>query len=248
MASCHDVQSRLSEYIDGTAAGDDRAAIASHLDTCAACRSVAQDLEHIRRTARALGPIAPPDHLWLEVAGQIRLASAATEAPAPHTRPHREAWQGMGLAAALVVITLGAYFVVRERPAQPGAAAVDASSGGNAAAAGSVEGIEQELKIAEEHYDNAIGQLEAIVKGNDSSIDPVTAAVLQKNLPVMDQAIAESRAALTGSPTNQAARASLFEALRQKVSVLQDTVALMNEMRKGNQEGAAKVAAGMGKS
>jgi anti-sigma factor ChrR (cupin superfamily) len=247
MTSCHDVQARLSDYIDGTMTGGDRAAVAAHLETCAACRAIAQDLERIRGTARALGPLAPPDHVWLEVAGQIQLASPA-QAPADRTAARREVWQWIGLAAALVVVTLGAYVVVRVRTPAPDATAFDASGGGNAAASGSVEGIEQELKIAEEHYDKAIGQLEAIVKSNDASIDPVTAAVLQKNLPVMDQAIAESRAALSGSPTDQAARASLFEALRQKVSVLQDTVALMNEMRKGNQEGAARVAAGMGKS
>jgi hypothetical protein len=33
----------------------------------------------------------------------------------------------------------------------------------------------------------------------------------------------------------------LFEALRQKVTMLQDTIALMNEMRKGNSAGAAQV-------
>ena len=83
---------------------------------------------------------------------------------------------------------------------------------------------------------------------NNPALTPAVAAVLQKNLPVMDQAISESRAALTGDPGNQAARDSLFDMLKRKVSVLQDTVALMNEMRKGDQAGAARIAAGMGKS
>ena len=63
----------------------------------------------------------------------------------------------------------------------------------------------------------------------------------------IDQAIVESRAALTNDPESQPARESLFEALRRKVGVLQATVTLMNEMRQGNQAGAAEAAAGLNK-
>ena len=72
-------------------------------------------------------------------------------------------------------------------------------------------------------------------------IDPQTAAMLQKNLRVIDEAIAESRAALGSEPQSAPARDSLFDALRRKVSLLQDTIALMNEMRKGNNAGAAQL-------
>jgi len=37
----------------------------------------------------------------------------------------------------------------------------------------------------------------------------------------------------------------LFEALRSKVELLQDIVALINEMRKGNPEGAARIVSGL---
>ena len=40
---------------------------------------------------------------------------------------------------------------------------------------------------------------------------------------------------------NELAQESLFEALRSKLALLQDMVALINEMRKGNQEGAARI-------
>ena len=61
---------------------------------------------------------------------------------------------------------------------------------------------------------------------------------------VIDQAIAESRAALKAEPQSTPARNHLFEALRQKVLVLQETVALMNEMRRGNSAGAAQIIGG----
>jgi hypothetical protein len=53
---------------------------------------------------------------------------------------------------------------------------------------------------------------------------------------------------LQAQPESQVAQQSLFEAFRRKVSLLQDTIALMNELRKGNQAGAARVAEGLNKS
>jgi len=70
---------------------------------------------------------------------------------------------------------------------------------------------------------------------------------LRQNIQTIDVAIAESRTALSKNPGSEPARASLFEALRRKVGVLQATVTLMNEMRKGNQAGAAAAAAVFGK-
>ena len=71
--------------------------------------------------------------------------------------------------------------------------------------------------------------------------------MLQKNLQVIDQAIADSSAGVRSEPTSMAARDSLFDALKRKVSLLQDTIALMNEMRKGNAPGAAQLVEGVNK-
>ena len=40
---------------------------------------------------------------------------------------------------------------------------------------------------------------------------------------------------------------SLFDAFRRKVALLQDTIALMNEMRKGNPDTATAIASGLNK-
>ena len=67
-------------------------------------------------------------------------------------------------------------------------------------------------------------------------------------MDVIDKAIGESRSALRAEPANRPAQQSLFEALRRKVSLLQDTIVLMNEMRKGNEAGAARIVEGINKS
>jgi len=57
---------------------------------------------------------------------------------------------------------------------------------------------------------------------------------------IIDQAISESRAALKTQPTSTSAQDGLFDALRTKVALLQQTVELINEMRKGNQAEAGR--------
>jgi predicted ribosomally synthesized peptide with SipW-like signal peptide len=102
-----------------------------------------------------------------------------------------------------------------------------------------------EVQLAEQHYSTAIGDLEKVTQAESGSLDPDTAKVMQANLAVIDQAIGQSREALKSEPAIQVAQESLFDALRSKVQLLQDTVALINEMRKGNQEGAARIMSGM---
>ena len=103
------------------------------------------------------------------------------------------------------------------------------------------------MKRAEAEYEKAIAQLEQLVKSGNPSVSATSVATLQRSLTTIDSAIAESRAALTSTPDSQPARTSLFEALRNKVNLLQHTVVLMNEMRKGDASGAAEAAAGLGK-
>jgi len=84
-----------------------------------------------------------------------------------------------------------------------------------------------------------------IANSEQSELDPRTAATLQKNLAVIDQAISESRAAVRAQPASEPAQQSLIEGFKTKIGLLQDTVALINEMRKGNEAGAARIASGL---
>jgi len=240
---CSDIQSRLSLLADGDLPPDQDAAIRAHLAECAECRGLVADLQQIRASARGLGPVTPPDHIWIEVAGQVRLGSAPAPLLPARTRPSNAAWQWVGLAAALVLIATGAY-VFRGTTETP---ASIVQSAGNANEAGSVEAVTTELGLAMAHYEKAVAELERIAKTDDGTLDPVVAATLQRNIGVIDQAITESRTALTEAPASAPARDSLFAALRQKINVLQTTVLLINQIRQGDQEGAARVAAGAGK-
>jgi hypothetical protein len=157
----------------------------------------------------------------------------------------------LAIAASLVLAVGAALFMLRTAgPADLQTGAADARTGSpgagpasasNAAQADTVQSITEKLQAAESSYQSAIQELEAAMQKDDTTITPEIAEVLKRNLPVIDQAIAESRSALQAEPQSAPARASLFGALRQKVTLLQETIALMNEMRKGNSAGAAQL-------
>ena len=109
----------------------------------------------------------------------------------------------------------------------------------------SAQSVEAELRQAEDHYEKAIKGLEQIANAEQNVFDPRTAATLQKNLAVIDQAISESRAALRAQPASEPAQQSLLESFKAKMGLLQDTVSLINEMRKGNDAGAARIVSGL---
>ena len=239
MTTCQDVQPQLSLFVDGLLDPEARRALAAHLETCAACRGVVRDLERLRATASTLGPLNPPDHVWLEVAGQIRLDQPQGVASAERATSRSAARQWIGLAAALVIATIGAYFFLRPLP--------PAAPDSNAPAAVSVQAIADDLMLATQHYERAIAELDALSKSSNGTLDPAIAEMLRQNIVATDRAIAESQGAVRDSPESAPARDSLIEALRRKVDVLQATVMLMNDMRRGDQAGAAESAALAGK-
>ena len=60
-----------------------------------------------------------------------------------------------------------------------------------------------------------------------------------------DEARQARRAAVRAQPSSEPAQQSLIENFKTKIGLLQDTVALINEMRKGNEAGAARIVSGL---
>jgi hypothetical protein len=249
----------IHELIDGTIGAIRRAELERHLAGCAECRSFVDDMQAIRAAADSLDPLEPPDGVWLQIAGRLR-QEGRVQAPPARTPARAPRFTMLAIAASLLLaVGVGIGLLVNRYRTPPAPAAIAAttpaagqSNAGNDIA---VESVEAEFRLAEQHYQNAIAKLEqaarldqAAAGSGDNVLDPQTAAMLQKNLQVIDQAIAESRAALRSEPLSASARDSLFDALKQKVALLQDTIALMNEMRKGNSAGAAHILDGSNKS
>lgn len=252
---CGGYTESIQELTDATLGPIRRAELERHLEGCAGCRALVRDLRAIRDAAADLDPVEPPARVWLQVAGRLRQEGRVTAAAA--TAPAERYRLVLALAAALVLaVGLATILLVPGgRGSQPAsttaATSPDSAGAGNAGADATVQGVEAEFRLAEQHYQNAIARLEEAARldqaaaaspaSDTATLDAQTAAMLQKNLRVIDDAIAESRAALRDQPQSAPARDSLFDALKRKVALLQDTIALMNEMRKGNAAGAAQI-------
>lgn len=162
----------------------------------------------------------------------------------PPRRPSA-AWQWAGLAAALFVITSVAYVLSPDRAAGPAPAAPAAATSAPAGSTAEPGALPDELDAAVAHYEKAIAVLQTAASAGTGTLEPAAADALAADQTAVDRAIAESRAALASSPDSEPARYSLFEALRRKISMLQATVTLINEMNQGDPAGAAKAAEGL---
>jgi hypothetical protein len=216
----------LDDYVDGTLKEPDRRLLESHLAVCESCRTLADDLGKIKKAAGSLPRLSPPAKVWQQIESTLR----AQQPPASrfYFSLMSSPW-AIAASAALLIGALG-LFLWWNRTEEPPA-------DDPAALAGYVT---EELQQAEKHYDNAISGLEQILdkENQDAPLDPEVMAVLNDNLDLIEQAIGESRAAALKDPGDETARESFLTALKQKLSLLQNTIMLINEVRKGRGETA----------
>lgn len=248
--TCDKYLNAIHDLVDGTIGAIRRADLDMHLDGCAACRALLEDLQRIHDAAGDLPALPPPDHAWLHIAGRLRqegrIRPLIEDASAAQPKRAYAAW--LAIAAALIIAAGSAVLLLVPRgvpapatqtatplPGPPGPPA-----GGSATDGSSVDAVNA-VEAAQAQFEKAILDLEKVAKANQPALDPGTSATIEKNLGIIDQAIAENRAAVQSEPASVAARETLFDALRQKVSLLQDTISLINEMRKGNNAAAAQL-------
>ncbi len=195
--NCDEMRELVDRHVAGTLAPDRREAADRHLAGCAECRA---DLD----AARALAPtlaglprtIEPPDDLWPDIRSRLSV------------RPARQLSRGRIAALAL-------------------AAAVVLMAGSSAVTLWLTHDHSQEMTAApsptviEAGYVDASAQLLRALAAERDKLSPATVATLQRNLAVIDAAIAESRAALAADPGNHDLAALLWAGYRQKVALLQ---------------------------
>ena len=231
----HPSDQNLSDYVDDALDADQRGIVADHLVRCADCRAVAADFGELRRASAALGTMEPPARAWIRIERVLRAASvdghrSASHAPAGAGHALRR-WPWLAAAAALVLTTAVSVWLVRAPLGDETSPAIETAT---------AQAVEAELVQAQQHYEKAISGLEQIANAERGALDPRTAATLQENMGVVDQAITESRAAVNAQPASDPARRSLLDSFKAKIELLQNTIALINDMRTGDDAGAAQ--------
>lgn len=218
---------RLSEYTDGDLTAEETAALEKHLSDCLACRNVLAGLREVARATAGLEDREPEIDLWpgiLDRIGEAHGSQVATDAGvsrlARPARPRRFSFSVPQLLAASIAMMAisggGAWFVTRTAATAPGDSPAQVAAGSetlDADAAVLVSSVEQE-------YRQAITELERDFETRRDRLDPETVRVVEENLQVIDEAIAEARAALARDPANGYLFRHLDQTLTRKVDLL----------------------------
>jgi hypothetical protein len=216
-----DAQTRLEEYFDGTLPPDAHRAIEAHLAGCTRCRDELSSLGALLDTVAELRErrAEPPRDLWPEIAARIALGPRG-DAPRDGVPARRDArgdeagrwglfrafggrrgspWPWLTAAAGLAAAAVVTFFVLPRG-----------------------DTMTRELAM-----------LDAQVKSSRQGVRPVGPAgipdttavalswrVFDQSLGVLDQAIKDSRAALTRDPGNPILKKSLLTAYQKQLELI----------------------------
>lgn len=145
--------------------------------------------------------ITPPTDLWPAVEARIR-------------RGARPRWTFLAAAAVLLVAVTASIttIIVREPGTAPGAGA---------------SGI---LAVVEADYATETAALRAVLDAERERLAPETVAALERNLAVIDGAIAESREALARDPANPDLRVLLRASYAARVALLEQATRVARDI------------------
>ena len=212
---------RLSDYLDGDLAANDRAALEAHLAGCAACRATLAELERVVARAQALEDRPPANELWSGIAerigistgpGVVRLADRRERA---ERRARRRMVfsipQAIAAGVTLMLLSGGAAWLAL----RPGAGT---TAGPDVIAETRTDG--PNVRTATMNYDLAVADLERTLDAGRDRLDSATVRVLEENLALIDRAIAQARAALAADPANAYLNHHLADTMRRKLQLL----------------------------
>lgn len=195
---------RLSEYLDGELDAVETARLEAHLAACDECRTTLTELRRVVNEAARLEDVPPENDLWPAILERIRAGDAEMlpfpAAPAPPRRGFHFSVPQLA-AAATVLVSLGAGAVwLMTRPAAEPAPTVAETEAAPPPAQQAM--ATQLVASTQAPYEEAIRQLERELDRRRPNLDSATIAVVERNLRIIDAAIAEARAALQNDPSN----------------------------------------------
>ena len=199
--TCADLCDRLDAYLAGSLGEAERLLVEAHLAECPACAA-----DH--RAALALLPLVgalprtlePRPELWDGIARRLGPARYGRFVAAP-------VWAvAAGLLLALGVGAAATWIVTRSPAGR--------------------SGPESGFVVTEASYTQSIADLAALYARQRDSLPPATRALIEKNLAVIERAIAEARSALQREPANRMLEALVLTAYRRKLEFLEQAAGL----------------------
>lgn len=228
-ARCPSCRPLLSEYLDDQLDREARARVDDHLSECADCQALLEDLERVRSAAGGLGPLEPPRDLWPAIRtrlGEAEVVPLRTEVaarPSPWRRRVRLTIPQLAAAGLVLAFAsgLGAWTL------RPLAGGPDGQAGSPASLTDGVARVSMGGEANPNGAGDAVDELDAVLREARDRLDPNTVRILEKNLGVIDRAIAEARAALEMDPGNRFLEDHLRTHEARRLEYLRQTTALL---------------------
>jgi hypothetical protein len=214
---------RLSEYLDGELSEGERSALERHLAACPTCTSTLGELTRVVDRARRLPAPGLAADLWPGIAARIG-ADTPPLPLAPARRPRRSFSLPELAAACLAVAALSGSGVWLLAGHGPAPARVTPPSQPVAAAPVPVT---NRALLAQQKYDVAVAELEQVLQQGRGTLDTTTVHILERNLALIDRAIADARRALAADPHNAYLNAHLAGTMRRKIDLLRQAAAIV---------------------
>jgi hypothetical protein len=242
-----------------------------HLEGCAECRALYDDLTGLRTMAAALPPITPSRDLWAGIQARIRTPVVPLVEGMEVRRPRRQiSLRSAAIAAAaLALVNAGVSYTFMNRPQPAPAVASEpsvpaptamrtavgqdmmalplravsvapagprrptivlAANGPDLAQGEPDQPLQQPRRreAAKAVYDREIVRLRAIVDSGRHRLDPATAALLDRNMRIIDTAIEQVNQALARDSSSAFLIESLNNAYQTKVKLLRIAAAAAN--------------------
>ena len=179
-------------------------------------------MKRIVAQAQHLEPRPPQADLWAGIERRIERV----------TPPRRVSFTlpQLAAAAALLVAVSAGTAIKFAAPAVPAPVPVEQTANDEPAQAEAADSIATiavtPVGFSDAQYDAAVADLEKALKAGRGRLDTSTIEIVEHNLQIIDQAIAQAREALAGDPANSYLSGHLVEARRRKLDLLRRAAAL----------------------
>ncbi len=234
------VTDHLSEYLDDELGAAERAAIDAHLHDCASC---ADELDAVRRIVAHAATAsehdtAPARDLWSGIHARMHERPTAFDERAMHTGVARRKGETakaarisfsiaqLAAAAAILIVVSGATaWFVRGNVSAPQPVVTTAVVQAEIEPSAAADAI-RPVNFADAQYDAAVSDLEQALQERRNDLNPRTVEILERNLKLIDAAIAQARQALEEDPGNTYLNRHLVESRRRKLDLLRRATAI----------------------
>ena len=206
---------KLSEYLDETLPTGERETLEAHLAKCTECRETLDDLRRVVDRARGLDDRPPSKDLWSGIATRIGSGTAVVSidrARVPARTARRLSFsvpQALAAGIALMIVSSGAVWLSLR--SQGSTLPPDTSRSIDMPAA---------WHQVDSSVDPVVANLRTTLQQNRAQLSDSTVRILEKNLAIIDSAIAEARRALDADPNNNYLNHHLADVVRRRADLL----------------------------